>query len=286
MSIMKLPAGIMLLGIVLYATLILPFSDYMKHKTIEEKLGYIPSLQVVRLLSLNQKELAGAGLLMKVVMYFGGVVGKQAENVVVEPLNYPEMERVIQIALQLDPYNVDGYYFAQSVLVWDMKQYQAANNLLEYGMKYRTWDWYLPFSAGFNYAYFLKDYKKAAEMYMRAGEVSGDPMYERLAGKYLQQSGQTGAAIAYLEMMEKEARDQVVRNVFQIRITALKEVVKIEQARDAWLADKKKLPSGVDELITNGYLATYPVDPYGGKFYMETDGTVTSTSKFAFKPAK
>lgn len=286
MSSTKLTAGIMLLGIVLYAALIIPFTDYMTQKPVEEKLGYIPNLQVVRLLSAEQKELAAASLLMKVIMYFGGVVGKQAENVVTQPLEYREMDRVIQVALQLDPYNNDGYYFAQSVLVWDMKQYQAANDLLEYGMKYRTWDWYLPFSAGFNYAFFLKDYKKAAAMYMRAGEISGDPLYARLAGKYLQQSGQTGAAIAYLEMMAKEARDQAVRNFFLLRIKALKQVARIEKARDSYLADVKRLPLGVDELVSSGYLTKRPVDPYGGKFFLQPDGTVASTSKFVFSPPK
>ena len=138
MSAVKLPFGLLLFGIVLYALLIIPFSDYMKQKPVEEKLGYIPNLQVIRLLSVEQKELAGASLLMKVIMYFGEVAGKQAENVVTQQLDYREMERVIQIALKLDPYNMDGYYFAQSVLVWDMKQYQAANDLLEYGMQYRT----------------------------------------------------------------------------------------------------------------------------------------------------
>lgn len=275
-----------MLGIIFYAVLIIPFSNYMTHKPVEEKLGYIPSLQIVRLLSAEQKELAAASLLMKVIMYFGGVVGKQAENVVIQPLDYREMERVMQIALKLDPYNMDGYYFAQSVLIWDMKQYQAACDLLEYGMKYRTWDWYLPFSAGFNYAYFLKDYQKAAAMYMKAGDISGDPMFARLAGSYLQQSGQTGAAIAYLEMMAKDARDQAVKNVFQIRIKALQEVERIEKARDSYRSDMKHLPSGMDELISSGYLAKRPVDPYGGKFFLDPDGTVATTSKFAFRPPK
>lgn len=286
MSSAKMPIVILLAGLLLYAATIMPFLDYMQHKPVEEKLGYIPSLQVVRLLSAEQKELAGASLIMKVIMYFGGIVGKQAENVIIQPLDYREMERVMKIALQLDPYNMDGYYFAQSVLVWDMKEYQAACDLLQYGMKYRTWDYYLPFSAGFNYAYFLKDYQKAAAMYQRAGEISGDPLFARLAGKYLQQSGQTGAAIAYLEMMEKDSRDQIVKNVFNIRIRALKEVEQIERARDSYQADLKRLPTGVDELLAKGYLAKRPVDPYGGRFYLEANGAVVSTSKFSFRPPK
>jgi hypothetical protein len=43
-----------------------------------------------------------------------------------------------------------------------------------------------------------------------------------------------------------------------------------------------RLPSSVAELIKKGYLADTPVDPYGGTFYLEPDGTVRSTSKFAF----
>lgn len=286
MTDQKLPLGILISGMLLYASLMSPFSQYMQNKPVEEKLGYIPNLQVIRLLCAEQKELAGASLLIKVVMYFGGETIKNSENVVVNQLDFQEMDRVIQIALRLDPYNLDGYYFAQSILVWDMKQYQAATNLLEYGMKYRTWDWYLPFSAGFNYAYFLKDYKKAAAMYMRAGEISGDPLFSRLAGSYLQQSGQTATAIIYLDMQAKNAHDQNVKNLLQIRINALKELYLIEKARDKYLAEMKQLPSGIEELVVKQYLTHRPVDPYGGKFYLNLDGTVASTSKFSFKSTK
>ncbi len=73
---------------------------------------------------------------------------------------------------------MDAYYFAQAVLVWDVGQVRLANELLEYGMRYRTWDYLLPFFAGFNYSYFLKDNEKAAQYYrgqlsFRAGTSCG-----------------------------------------------------------------------------------------------------------------
>ena len=123
-------------------------------------------------------------------------------------------------------------------------------------------------------------------MYERAGKISGDPLFVRLAGKYLQQSGQTGAAIMYLEMMAKDAHDQVVKNVFLIRIKALQEVELIEKARDSFLAETKRLPTGVDALISSGYLKKRPIDPYGGKFFLNPDGSVASTSNLAFRPPK
>src|ERR1035437_4961022 len=51
-------------------------------------------------------------------------------------------------------------------------------------MKYRTWDWQLPFFAGFNSAFFLKDYAAAARYYQRAGELSGSDLSRLLAGRY------------------------------------------------------------------------------------------------------
>ncbi len=60
-----------------------------------------------------------------------------------------------------------------AIIVWGAGLVSATNELPEYGMRYRTWDYYLPFFAGFNYAYFLKDYENAARCYKRVGELTG-----------------------------------------------------------------------------------------------------------------
>jgi tetratricopeptide (TPR) repeat protein len=211
---------------------------------------------------------------------------KPESNVVAEMPDYLGMSNMIHNALKLDPYNMDGYYFAQSFLTWEVKQYVIANKLLDYGMKYRTWDWYLPFFAGFNHAFFLKDYKKAAEYYKRAGELSGDPLYNSLAGRYMQQSGQTDLAIIYLTMLENGEKNQAVKKNYQTRLTAFKEVRRIELARDHYLKAGGALPVTVDILIRSGSLSPAPVDPYGGQFYIEVDGKVATTSRFAFSGSK
>jgi len=181
---------------------------------------------------------------------------------------------------------MDAYYFAQGFLTWDAKQYKVANDLLDYGMKYRTWDWYLPFFAGFNQAYFLQDYVKAAEYYKRAGELSGVALYKSLAGRYMQASGQTEFAIVYLSTMEKGEKNAAMKKSYQIRLTAFREARRIELARDLYRQQHGALPASLGQLVQAGLLRPPPVDPYGGSFYLEPDGKVATTSKYAFAKAK
>jgi hypothetical protein len=223
---------------------------------------------------------------LKVLLYFGTVAEPGLTGAPGAGPDFPAMSRTLHASVQLDPYNMDSYYLAQAILTWDVGKIEIANELLEYGMKYRDWDFYLPFFAGFNYAYFLKDYSKAAIYYRRAGELSGQELFVNLAGRYLWESGQTSIAIAYLSTMEKSARNQAVRQSFHTRLTALKESHRIELAVAAYRRAKGQLPHSVQDLLDGGYLKGAPVDPYGGTFYLTDQGQVQSTSKFAFAGKK
>lgn len=282
MSSLQRPLLVLLVCMLGYGAVLGPFTTYMKQKPVEEKLGYVPSANLLQYASADYKEFVSAALLMKVIMYFGGLMDNQATNVVAEKPDYREMSNIIHTALKLDPYNMDGYYFAQSFLTWEVKQFELANKLLDHGMKYRTWDWYLPFFAGFNSAYFLKDNKKAAEYYKRAGELSGQELHFSLAGRYLQESGQTELAIAYLTAMEKGERNPAVKKNYQVRLAAFKEVRRIELARDRYKQSGGVMPVTLAVLERSGLLSPPPSDPYGGQFYLEADGKVSTTSKFAF----
>lgn len=274
-------------GLLFYGLLIMPFTTYMRNKPIEEKLGYVPSIKLLKPLSADQKELVGASLVIKVLMYYGGLLNDaKAGQLFSMPPDLQGMSRLLHGAVRLDPYNMDAYYFAQGFLTWDARQFKVANDLLEYGMGYRTWDWQLPFFAGFNSAYFLKDYVKAAEYYKRAGDLSGQDLHRSLAGRYMQEAGQTDLAILYLAAMEKGERNPAMKKSYQIRLQAFQEVRRIELARDRFKAERNVLPISVEQLQQAGYLQPAPVDPYGGRFYLEPSGKVATTSKYAFAPQK
>jgi tetratricopeptide (TPR) repeat protein len=153
-------------------------------------------------------------------------------------------------------------------------------------MRYRDWDYYLPYFAGFNYAFFLKDYANAAIYYKRAGELLGTDLPINLAGRYMYESGRTDMAIAYLREMIRGAGNEAVKNSLQIRLNAFEAVRTIEQAKGPFHRTFHRYPVSVEELIRKGYLKELPVDPYGGMFYIDNQGMVRSTSKFAFGVAK
>jgi tetratricopeptide (TPR) repeat protein len=278
-------ASAALICLLLYGILIIPFTTYLRNKPFVEKLGYVPSVTALKTVAADHKELMAALLVLKVLMYFGGLSEKTEGQVAVPP-DYISMSRLLHGAVKLDPYNMDAYYFAQGFLTWDVKQYKLANDLLDYGMKYRTWDWYLPFFAGFNSAFFLKDYTAAAKYYQRAGELSGSDLSRLLAGRYMQESGQTELAIVYLGAMEKGERNPAVKKNYQIRLKAFRETRRIEVARDRYRETRGTLPATVEQLVSGGFLSPPPRDPYGGQFYLETDGKVATTSKYAFSGVK
>lgn len=259
------------------------FTRAMGEKPYVEKLGLVASPKVLEILFGDYKEVLSASILSKVIVYYGSLTGGLDEpGKIIYAADYPAMSRTVHAALRLDPYNMDGYYFGQAILAWDARQYQLASDLLEYGMQHRTWDWQLPFFAGFNYAYFLGDKEKAAQMYMRAGELSGSALFNKLAGRYLQESGQTQMAIDYLQTMLKGAHNPAVKKSLQVRIEAFQAVLLIEQARDRYKSVKGRAPGAIEELVADGFLDTLPPDPYGGRFYFDKNQQVHTTSKFAF----
>jgi tetratricopeptide (TPR) repeat protein len=271
--------------LILYIALIVPFTTYLKNKPFAEKLGYIPSVSAFKSFAADHKELVAASLILKVMMYFGGLIDK-ADNQISIPPDYMAMSRVLHGSVKLDPYNMDAYYFAQGFLAWDVKQYKLANNLLDYGMKYRSWDWYLPFFAGFNSAFFLKDYGMAAKYYQRAAELSGSDLSRLLAGRYLQESGQTELAISYLSGMLKGEKNPALKKSYLLRLTAFREARRIEIACENYRESRGTAPVTIEQLIGAGLLSPVPTDPYGGEFYIGPEGKVATTSKYAIGTIK
>ncbi len=267
--------------VISYFAIILPFTSYMKNRPFIEKMGYAPEPGILKFLSADQYPFVAATLVMKAINYYGGLA-EAAKNKIDVPPEYRQMHDAIETAVHLDPYNMDAYYFDQATIVWGAGQVQATNRLLEYGMKYRSWDYYLPFFAGFNYAYFLKDYENAARCYKRVGELTGSDLTIRLAGRYLYEAGKTQLAIDYLSLMVKTSKNDAVRKSLQTRLEAFLGVRKIEISSAEFEKRYHRSPRSMDELRAKGYLAEIPVDPYGGTFYVDEQGKVRSTSKFAF----
>lgn len=265
-----------------YLLIIYPFTNYLNNRPVVNKVGYIPEAEILKVSVGDQRYLISELAVFKVMLYFGAMFDNSVNKLKLPP-EYASMARMLSNSVMLDPYNMDAYYLAQAAFVWDVKDsVRDINKLLVYGMRYRTWDYYLPFFAGFNSAYFLHDYRAAADFMKKAAELSGDPLFANLSARYFHQAGHTELGILFIDSMEKGAKDEKIRKSFRIRKEALVAAQKISDAVFRYKETYKTVPATLEELVHRGYLKSVPGDPYGGQFYLTDKGKVESTSKFAF----
>jgi tetratricopeptide (TPR) repeat protein len=268
-----------------YLLLLSPLQRQLKERAVAVKLGYTPVAEALKMTSADHRYALAGWTVLKVLFYYGTTIDKAREHVVVSP-EYYNMYKTLETVVKLDPYNMDAYYFAESAFTWELGRISDVNRMLDYGMKYRTWDWYLPFFAGFNEAYFLKDYAKAGRYMQKAAEISGDPLFTRLASRYFYESGRTQLGLAFLDTVIKSTRDRQVREVYLLRRQALAAVQEIEAAIHKFQKLFARDPQTIAELVAVNILEAIPEDPYGGDFYIDQQGKVRSTSKFAFLPGR
>ncbi|MCX8084474.1 MAG: hypothetical protein N3C60_06080 [Calditerrivibrio sp.] len=252
----------------------------MKQKSTIQKLGYTPSGRLYKALVGEYRWFLGDYLSFKSIVYYGGKVEFLIRGRFDE-VEYYNLYRTVETSVLLNPYNEDIYYFAQATFTWDIGRVREVNRILEYVFKYRSWDFKIPFYLGFNNAYFLKDYKTASVYYQKASELSGSPLFANLAARYLYEGGETALGISYLKTMIKMTRKEEIKKQYETRLKALEAIYEIEIALKKYQENHKDIPT-LERLVELKYLTAIPVDPYGGKFYIDDNGKVRTTSKMAF----
>lgn len=270
-----------------YLLLIIPFTNHLKNRPLQLKVGYVPEASALKFITADQRYLVADWIVLKVLFYFGSLVEKSGgENLVASKPDYPGMFKMLQTALKLEPYNTDAYYFAQAAFTWEIGRYKEVNNMLDYGMKYRTWDSQLPFFAGFNAAYFMKDYKKAAEYMKKAAEIAQEQQFATLAARFFYEAGETEFGILFIDVMKSSAKDPNEKKLYEFRRKALLAVKSVEDAIKLYQRNFGRSPATIAELVSTGFLKSVPQDPYGGKLFLDQAGKVRSTSKLSFAGAK
>jgi len=267
--------------IVAYLAVLVPFTSHIKNRPVAVKLGYLPEAEVLKVAFADYRNLLAQYSVVKVLFYFGTLVESFERKVRLQP-EYFNMFKTMQTAVKLDPYNMDAYYFTQAAFTWELRKIREVNDLLEYGMKYRTWDYQLPFFIAFNAAYFQKDYKTAAVYMKKAAELSHNPLFTNLTARYFYEAGQTSLGLIFLDTMVKGTSDPKVKKLYVVRIEALKSIETIEEAVSRYVTRYGKPPVNLVSLVVEGFLDKIPRDPYGGTFIIDPDGSVRSSSKLAF----
>lgn len=264
-----------------YIALLGPLSREMASRQSLVKLGYVPDARIVGMVAVDQKLTVAAFYSMKAIIYYGDMIQQWRSGFRQRP-EFDNLLAVLQSSVQLDPYNMDNYYFAQASFTWGVNRASEVNRLLDYGMDFRDWDWLLPYYAGFNAGYFLDDKAAAAQYMRRAAKLTGNPLLTQLTARYLQGAGRTALGVVFLDEMIAGTRDMKIVEQLQVRRQALLATLEIEKAVDRYnqLFDRK--PTDLEDLTVAGLLPVVPRDPYGGRFYLDDNSAVHTTSNMVF----
>ncbi len=253
------------------------YSSVQKKCEPSLRLHWLPPEFALSVFSFGNKELMASVIFYNAEFYFGEKAGSRKER--------PEFKKIydaLNKATDLDPYNMDCYYFAQGALSWIKPAIPVLNRLLEKGFKHRTWDWYLPFFIGANYYFQLKDPIHAAKYMKQAARLNyRSPVLATLTARMLYQGNRTQAGILYLKSLIAETVNPVFKKQFKRRLKALEAIYFLEQSVKRYREKFGVLPKGIDEIVKTGIINKIPADPYGGKFYIGGKGRIFTTSKLA-----
>jgi hypothetical protein len=276
-----------ILSIILLIPIQQNIARIMQSRPVEEKLGFLPSNNFLSCASLNHKAAISEWIFLKALTYFGMKIDKERPELS-KSIDYYSVFRFLDASTYIDPYNIDAYYFTEAVFTWDLMRVKEANYILERGIAFRTWDFYIPFFIGFNDFYFLKDYKNGAKFMEIAARITGDPLFTTLTSRLLYQSSQTGVAIGFLEMMIKNMSPEnstggispLLREPLEKRLKALRSIGYLEWAVKEYSDIYREYPSDITQLLDKKIITAIPKDPYGGRFYIDK-GQILSSSNLA-----
>lgn len=252
------------------------FHGYLLKRPLKERLGYIPDSDFFRASLGEFRWSAGYFITLKAMSYYGGKVINIKKDVE-EDIEYENLFKTLKNAIYLNPYSETSYYFAQALFPWEKGMVKDVNELLLYVKKYRKWDFRIPLFLGYNHAFFLKDYGKAALYFQEAAKLSGNYLFASLSAKYLMEQNEEDLALSFLEEMYKEAKDEVMKKHYLLRIETVKLVKELNMAVHIYRERFGKNPKNLTELVSAGIIRKVPPHPRGGKFFIDEKGRVKSS---------
>ena len=183
--------------------------------------------------------------------------------------------RLIDASTYLDPYFQDPLFLANA-MIWPSKCYNTTISILKRGAKFRSWDWRFPFFVGFDYFYFLKDYKNGTKWLLIASKKRHSPsiLLVSLASALTTRAGQLSMGITILKNQIAHTKNQKLKKAYKKRLRCLENLVILERA----IAKYKKLfghyPSKISQLLNSHILKKLPHDPFGAIYKITPKGHV------------
>ncbi len=239
------------------------------------ELMYLPESRVLKAAALGYSNLIADVIWLRAIQYYG-------EHRLTDR-NYPQAERLFQTIYDLDSAFKGATRFGALVLAQDVRNPGGALALLERAERDNPRTWEYPFDQAFIHQTIGKDFMKAASGYRRASLLPGAPdLAARLAGLSFARLGDRSASREVWSAILMDPPNEMMRRVAERGLRNLS----MEDAEDRltervaeFRVKRGHFPKEWREVVEAGLLDAPPIEPYGGRFFIDPEnGRVRATT--------
>jgi len=259
--------------------LVAAFAEAPSRKRTESGRPLLPRVEFLKVLGAPQRPLVTDYYWLQMLQTIGGAGTEQ---------EYRDIYEYANLVTDLDPLLYPAYTFAGLTISFNRGRETWVNTdestaVFEKGLRTFPQDPPLKLYLAYNLTYFKHDYRRAGLLLREVAATPRAPSYVgALATRLLAQSGEFDAGLALAQTLEQSAPDEETRAAFALRVKQIeleRVLQEIDRGIAAYRARTGKLPLTVAELLISGDLTQYPVDPLGGKFYIQRDGRARSDAE-------
>ena len=239
-----------------------------------DELAYLPNGMYLRVLALGYDQLVADLLWLKVVQHYGD--GAETTD------GFRWAYHAVDVLTDIDPTFAFAYQATGVMLtVWGHLPEESAA-ILTKGVRNNPGVWELPFFLAYDHYYELHQPKLAAEYLRMAAALPNAPEYlPGLAARMSVESGESDAALEFLQRIYQQTQDDTLRQALDRRIrevVAERDIQFLEEGVRRYKDRHKMTPSTLHDLVAGGIIIEIPAEPLGGEYKLDREhGTVAST---------
>lgn len=201
----------------------------------------------------------------------------------VPPSDYEWAYHALDVITTLDPHYAYAYDAGGVVLAELAERVNWSNELLKKGLAANPEAWRLAFQLGFNHFFHLHDYQAAADYMAIAARLPGRPAYvPELAARLYVEAKNPDLALQFLASVRAANHDPQILAALDRRhdeVLIERDLAMLEQALARYWDRHHRYPAALDELVDAQLLAQLPVEPFGGRYLLDsTTGQVSSST--------
>ncbi len=181
---------------------------------LEERVLVLPPPAALRVASLGFHGAVADAVWLLTIQYIGGHLTSDRR--------YPELKRLVETVVALDPHLVDAYTLGALFLSYSARDIAGAIALLEQGVRANPTRWEIPHALARTYYLDLKEYRQALHWFEVTDRLPGRPHYvPRFIARLYAATGERETALELWRAMRDTATSDWVREISEREIAKL-----------------------------------------------------------------